>query len=90
MAAARVGEPAALEVRYEELAASPASVAHTLAAHLDAPEDTLASALGRAHGTSVGRYRDDLTEEQLEDVLAEAGDLLRELGYMHDSPPTAD
>ena len=51
-------------------------------AHLNASESALAVALGRAHGTSVGRYRDDLTEEQLEDVLAEAGDLLRELEYL--------
>ena len=80
--AARAAEPAALEVRYEELASSPATVAHKLAAHLDAPDEALAAALGRAHGTSVGRYRDDLTEQQLEDVLAEAGELLRELGYV--------
>ena len=90
MTAVRVGEPAALEVRYEELAVSPATIAHTLAAHLGAPEDTLATALGRAHGTSVGRYRDDLSEEQLEDVLAEAGGLLLELGYTHDSPSNVD
>lgn len=88
--AARATEPAALEVRYEELASSPATVAHTLAAHLDAPENALASALTRAHGTSVGRYRDDLGAEQLEDVLAEAGDLLRELRYTRDPTPNAD
>jgi hypothetical protein len=29
----------------------------------------------------VGRYREDLDVDQLADVLAEAGDLLRELGY---------
>ena len=81
MTAARRAQPTALEVRYEELADDPVSTARELAAHLDAPENALAFALGRAHGTSVGRYRDDLTEEQLEDVLAEAGELLRELGY---------
>lgn len=79
--AARDAQPAALELRYEELAANPASVAHKLAPHLDAPEDALTSALARAHGTSVGRYRDDLGAEQLNDVLAEAGALLCELGY---------
>lgn len=78
---ARNAPPGALELRYEQLAADPASAAHMLARHLDAPEDALTSALSRAHGTSVGRYRDDLSAEQLEDVLAEAGDLLRELGY---------
>ena len=88
--AACSARPAALEVRYEELAADPASVARKLAAHLDASEDALASALGRAHGTSVGRHRDDLTEQQLQDVVAEAGELLRELGYTQDPPPNAD
>ncbi len=82
--AARTAQSAALEVRYEELAADPGSSARKLAAHLGAPEDALASALRRAHGTSVGRYRGDLTEEQLEDVLAEAGGLLAELGYTDD------
>jgi len=80
--AARGAKPAALEVRYEELAADPTSVARELAVHLGAPKEALAPVLGRAHGTSVGRYRDDLTEEQLGDVLAEAGELLRELGYV--------
>ena len=35
-----------------------------------------------AHGESVGRYARDLSEEQLADVLAEAGGLLGELGYL--------
>jgi hypothetical protein len=79
--AARAAQPAALELRYEELAADPPSIARKLAERLHVPEAHLAVALGRAHGTSVGRYRDDLSEDQLRDVLAEAGDLLRELGY---------
>lgn len=79
--AARSARPATLEIRYEELVADPPSLARKLAPHLDAPEDVLAAALGGAHGTSVGRYRDDLSTEQLDDVMAEAGDLLRELGY---------
>ncbi len=81
VSAARAPRSAALELRYEELAVDPTAVAHMLAVHLDAPENELAPALARAHDSSVGRYRDDLTAEQLEDVLAEAGDLLRELGY---------
>jgi len=39
------------------------------------------SALSRVHGSSVGRYRTDLSAEQLAEVEAEAGPLLRELGY---------
>jgi hypothetical protein len=69
------------EVRYEQLAADPVTLATGLAAHLDVAQDELATALSRAHSTSVGRYRDDLDETQLADVLAEAGELLRELGY---------
>ena len=79
--AARTMQPPAFEVRYEELAADPHSVARELAAHLNAPEAQLAAALARAHDTSVGRYRADLGADQLDDVLSEAGDLLRDLGY---------
>lgn len=79
--AAREAE-GALEIRYEELAADPAGVAASLAAHLDVPVEPLAAALGRAHGSSVGRYRTELSAEQLEDVEVEAGTLLRELGYL--------
>lgn len=78
--AARSGE-SALEIRYEEMAADPARLARELARFLDAPEESLAAALGRAHDASVGRYRTDLSAEQLADVEAEAGALLRELGY---------
>ncbi|MDQ3671111.1 MAG: sulfotransferase, partial [Actinomycetota bacterium] len=80
--AAREGQhPTALEIRYEELAADPASVARRLAPHLETPEDALASALAGAHASSVGRYRNDLSADQLADVMAEAGELLSELGY---------
>jgi len=80
--AARSADAPLLELRYEELAANLAAAAASLAPYLDAPEAALAVALGRAHGTSVGRYRRDLDEEQLADVLAEAGDLLGGLGYL--------
>ena len=80
--AARSGSARLLEPRYEELAADPGGVATKLAPHIEAPETELAVALGRAHGTSVGRYRRDLDESQLADVVAEAGQLLRELGYL--------
>jgi hypothetical protein len=63
------------------MAADPPAVAATLAGHLGAPEAPLAKALARAHASSVGRYRRDLDAQQLADVEAEAGDLLRELGY---------
>ncbi len=72
----------ALEIRYEDLISEPARLGVELARHLDAPPEPLAAALSRAHGGSVGRYRTDLSAEQLADVEAEAGPLLRELGYV--------
>jgi hypothetical protein len=77
---ARSGD--AVEVRYERLAEDSDEVARDLAARLDAPDEPLRCALGCVHRDSVGRYRRDLSTEQLDDVLAEAGDLLRELGYL--------
>jgi hypothetical protein len=79
-AARELGE-GAVEVRYERLHAEPDAVAEELAPALDVDARTLATRLREAHGSSVGRYRRDLTPEQLADVEAEAGPLLRELGY---------
>jgi Sulfotransferase family len=73
--------PAVLEVRYEELAADPTAAAARIAAHIEADSETLAKALRAVHAESVGRWRRDLTPEQVADVEAEAGPLLRELGY---------
>jgi hypothetical protein len=77
--AAREGDAFAL--RYEELAADPAGVARALSEHVDAPTEALIDALGGMHSGSIGRHRTDLSADQLADVDAEAGDLLRELGY---------
>jgi Sulfotransferase family len=80
VAAARVG--AAVEIRYEAMAADPYATAAALAPHLEIPVAPLADALSRAHAASVGRHLTDLSAEQLGDVEAEAGALLRELGYV--------
>jgi hypothetical protein len=80
--AARAASAPVVEVRYERLAADPATVASELAPRLDVSEQGLGAALGRVHGASVGRWTRDLSAEQVEDVLAEAGGLLRELGYV--------
>ena len=69
------------EVRYEALAVDRAATAAALASFLGAPLEPLAAALGDAHAASIGRFRRDLTPGQLADVEAEAGPLLRELGY---------
>jgi hypothetical protein len=82
LTAARAAAPAAtLEVRYEELAADPDATAARIARHIGADPRALAEALREVHSHSVGRWRRDLTEEQIADVEAEAGPLLRELGY---------
>jgi hypothetical protein len=82
VSAARAADAQVVEIRYEQMVAAPHEVAAVLAAHLEAPLDALASALGTAYTSSIGRYRTNLDENQLADVLAEAGDLLRELGYV--------
>jgi hypothetical protein len=79
--AARSADVSLLEIRYEKMAADPTATAQEIGRYLEAPPDALAAALARAHDASVGRYRTDLSEEQLAGVVDEAGDLLRELGY---------
>jgi len=71
-----------VEVRYERMVAEPESVARELAAHLEMPVGPLSQALCEAHTRSVGRYRSELSDSDLADVLDEAGTLLSELGYM--------
>jgi hypothetical protein len=71
-----------LEIRYEELVSDPASVTKRLAEHLDLAPEPLAESLSRAFDRSVGRWKRDLTPDQVKDVEDEAGDLLRELGYL--------
>ena len=81
--AARSAGVSMLEIHYEDLAASPARAAEQLAEHIGAPVAPLAAALAQAHDTSIGRFRRDLDASQILDVLAEAGDLLRDLGYVN-------
>jgi len=70
-----------LELRYESLVGEPDAAAATLAAHLGVDPRVFAGSLDRAHDRSVGRFRSDLTAEQLADVEQVAGELLDELGY---------
>jgi hypothetical protein len=80
--AARSAGPLAHEVRYERMAQDPVSVAAKLAGSLGVRQEPLREALGRVHSESVGRYRRELAPGELADVLDEAGDLLRDLGYL--------
>jgi hypothetical protein len=66
-----------LEVRYENLA----GVADGLAAFLGANVTSTHRALDGFRDSSIGRWRRELTAEQLADVEAEAGPLLAELAY---------
>ncbi len=81
MTAARSAGARVIELRYEQVTGDPAVVASVLAPQLATAVEPLADALARAHGSSVGRYESDLDAEQLSEVEAEAGPLLRELGY---------
>jgi hypothetical protein len=79
--AARREEPRLLTLRYESLVADPEGAARELAGHLGVDAVVLAGSVDRAHGRSVGRFRRELTPEQLADVEREARPLLEELGY---------
>jgi hypothetical protein len=82
LSAARAAPEHTLEIRYEEIAADPAGAADRIAGRLETEPGPLADALREVHGRSIGRWRRDLTPEQVEDVEREAGPLLRELGYL--------
>ncbi len=79
--AARAAPEQTFEIRYEEIAADPRAAAERIAGRLETDPAPLAEALGAVHSRSIGRWRQDLTAEQVEDVEREAGALLRELGY---------
>jgi hypothetical protein len=79
--AARVAPEQTIELRYEALVADPAGEAERVANELDADPGPLAAAFGNVHAQSIGRWRKELTPEQVADIEAEAGPLLRELGY---------
>lgn len=79
--AARAAGDRTVELRYEELVVDPGAATETLARALGGGALPLAEAFARAHARSVGRWRRDLSAEQLADVEAEAGPLLDELGY---------
>ncbi|HET8606196.1 MAG TPA: sulfotransferase [Gaiellaceae bacterium] len=77
----RVSRGRMLELRYEQLVTDPQAAAARLAGFLELEPGPLARALATAHTRSLGRWRRDLSREQLADVEREAGPLLAELGY---------
>jgi len=68
-------------VHYEQLVSDPAAAAAPVAERLGAEPGLVTAVFAEAHGTSAGRWRRDLTPEQLADVEREAGDALAALGY---------
>lgn len=79
--AARSAPEETIELRYESLVADPEGEARRVAQELDADAGPLADAFSEVHAESIGRWRRELTPQQLADVQAEAGPLLAELGY---------
>jgi hypothetical protein len=79
--AARVAPAQTIDLRYEALVADPDAEAHRVAEALDADPAPLRAAFAKVHADSIGRWRKELTPEQLADIEAEAGPLLVELGY---------
>jgi hypothetical protein len=77
VSAARSVAERTLEVRYEALAESGPQIA----AHLGAEAGPVVASLAPFHDRSIGRFRRDLSPEQLADVERIAGPLLRELRY---------
>jgi Sulfotransferase family len=79
--AARRPHERKIEIRYEDMTADPEKVASALAEHIGAPREPLLDRLAAAHDRSIGRWKRDLTPEQLADLEREAGELLTETGH---------
>jgi hypothetical protein len=70
-----------VELRYEVLVADPGAEALRLSGAVDCGPAPLQRAFAEVRDRSVGRWKRDLTPEQLAEVESEAGALLAELGY---------
>ncbi len=80
-----LGSSRYLEIRFEALMADPAAqgarILDFLGITAPASRDAFLAALGRADPTAVGTWRHELTADDLAVIDADAGPLLRELGY---------
>ena len=56
-------------------------MSEAIATHLGVPADAVRSAMAGAHSRSIGRFRRELTADQLADVERAAGSVLNSLGY---------
>ncbi len=75
-----------VELRYERLVADPRGAAEPVAERLRVAVEPVADAFAAVHDRSAGRWRRDLTAEQLADVEDEAGEALERLGYELSEP----
>jgi hypothetical protein len=66
-------------IRYEELCQSPRDVLDQLAAYLGVSPGGFKES--KVHGSSVGRYAEGLTAQQIDDIVAVSGPTLEKLGY---------
>lgn len=73
-----VGPP---QIRYEEIVEDSAVAAERLAPLLACDPGNLAHAFARVRPDSLGRFRSELSAEQVSDIEDEAGELLESLGY---------
>jgi hypothetical protein len=79
--AARAVPERTVELRYEQLVTAPAAAAAPVASMLGIDAAPVEAAFAEAHDASAGRWRTQLTAEQLADVEREAGAELVALGY---------
>lgn len=84
LAAAAPGQ--VLSLRYEDLVMNPQADAERILDFLEidrpASRDKFRQALSKSHAASVDAWRRELAPAQIEEILDEAGPLLRRLGYV--------
>ncbi|MHB1502462.1 MAG: sulfotransferase domain-containing protein [Acidimicrobiales bacterium] len=73
-------------LRYERMCGDPRIAAARIARHLGVAPEQVDAGLAEVTAGSVGRYRRDLSRDDLPAVLSEAGALLERLGYLGDTP----
>jgi hypothetical protein len=73
------------EIRYEDLATQPRLEAERLLEYIEISEPTSCKSfhesISHASPNSIGKWRHELTKIELDQIMEEAGSLLRDLGY---------
>jgi hypothetical protein len=81
-----LGEARYHELRYEDLVGRPHDegerILDFLGIRSGPSRDRFLTAVGRADDSSVGTWRDTFYPSELAEIETEAGDLLRQLGYV--------